>query len=22
MPDNPPTTHEENAARLSQAGKC
>ncbi|EBV1651045.1 exodeoxyribonuclease VIII, partial [Salmonella enterica subsp. enterica serovar Bareilly] len=22
MPDNPPTTHEENAARLRQAGKC
>ncbi|EBX0252555.1 exodeoxyribonuclease VIII, partial [Salmonella enterica subsp. enterica serovar Newport] len=22
MPDNTPTTHEENAARLSQAGKC
>ncbi|EEB2292934.1 exodeoxyribonuclease VIII, partial [Salmonella enterica subsp. enterica serovar Stanley] len=22
MPDNPPTTHEENAVRLSQAGKC
>ncbi|EBF0511794.1 exodeoxyribonuclease VIII, partial [Salmonella enterica subsp. enterica serovar Pomona] len=22
MPDNTPTTHEENAARLRQAGKC
>ncbi|EDB3337464.1 DNA breaking-rejoining protein [Salmonella enterica subsp. enterica serovar Typhimurium] len=22
VPDNTPTTHEENAARLSQAGKC
>ncbi|EDX8411059.1 PD-(D/E)XK nuclease-like domain-containing protein [Salmonella enterica] len=22
VPDNPPTTHEENAARLRQAGKC
>ncbi|HEC9706656.1 TPA: PD-(D/E)XK nuclease-like domain-containing protein [Salmonella enterica subsp. enterica serovar Muenchen] len=22
VPDNPPTTHEENAARIRQAGKC